>query len=229
MGTPYKACYFLIAIFSYSVKRVYAVLRARHLVSIHFWLKPLGLRGSMNAFFGPVDQLDSSRWWQSLVRKHQPLSTTLRSGIDRRNKVRSALQDLMDSSPSTQEVTFEWSQFNCLANRSGGSSACSYITKSIMHGFMAGHLSLSDILNDSKMRDLTVKGVEACDASYPTRGDAPEMLPFLKEDLPATLRVTLETSCHKHEACRLLCREMPPACVAATAFKAKEANCATWH
>jgi hypothetical protein len=157
-----------------------------------------------------------------LVRKHQPLSTTLRSGNDRRNRVRSALQDLMDSSPTTQEVTFEWSQFNCLPNRAGGSSACSYITKSIMHGFMAGHLSLNDIFNDPKMRDLTVNGVEDCDASYPTRGDAPEMLPFLKEDLPATLRVTLETSCDKHEACRLLCREMPPACVAATAFKVTE-------
>ena len=48
------------------------------------------------------------------------------------------------------------------------------------------------------------------------------MLPFLKEDLPATLRVTLEIACDKHEACRLLCHEMPPACVAATAFKAIE-------
>ena len=125
----------------------------------------------------------------------------------------------MDNAVPTREMSFEWSQFNCLPDRPGGYFACSHIAKLVLHGFLATDLSLSQVFNDQQMRDLTMKGVQACDASYQTKGGAPDTFSLFQEDLPHNMRILSEASTNKHEICRLLCRDIPPFCSAVTAFK----------
>ena len=113
--------------------------------------------------------LKDNALWERAWRSHGALSLSRISARPERDR----MAELLDQSCEIVRQQFALNQFTVDRTRhaDAGSSACARIASRLATDYVAGRLLSDDLLNESKMRRITLAGVQECDVARKVNGE----------------------------------------------------------